>query len=161
MWSINWGWLLQHPSEIVRLDEQLRLKEIALLNLNEKIGDNFNYVSEEVGNHLKLLHNFRCFLYIEGTKYFRACLLSKTEFSALKNRQPPQYFTENTPVNFSNWTENQLTLFLKVTCDKKNTENIFKKVIFRFLSQTCGGSTFPEKSAIADVIMSRCSFSIE
>jgi hypothetical protein len=161
MWSINWRWLLHHPSEIVRLDEQLRLKELSLLEFSEDIGVHFDHVFKEVKNHLKLIHNFRCYLYIEATKYFQTCMFSNDEFRLLKERQPSEYCNENKQVNFSNLSENQMTLFLKVACDRKNTENIFKKLIFLFLSKIMNQSDFSEKSAVANVIMSRCCFYIE
>jgi hypothetical protein len=87
--------------------------------------------------------------------------MSKNEFEVLKSRPPTNYSIEKKQVNFTNLDENQLTLFLKVTSDITNTENLFKKLIYIFLFENHGDKSYSEKSAMANIIMSKCSFSLE
>jgi hypothetical protein len=164
MWSVNFPRLLHHPSEIVRLDEQLRLKTLNLNILQERI---FPTLSDQIESHLNLIHNFRCYLYIEATKYFHVQLMSQFQFeemktrSAIKANEAKKLSTTPTPNNFSNMSQNELDLFILISSDIRNTENIFKKIIFRFLAENYPVSSFGEKSALANVIMTKCVFSLE
>lgn len=163
MWSVNWRTLLDHPSEIVRLDEQLRLKTEDLLDFKNKIDYNCKYLCDEVDKHMAIIHNFRCYLYIEGTKYFQTQLLCKNQLDLLKrmsNELQPNERREVEVVTFSNLTDNQLNLFLLIETDMKNTEDIFKKVVFRFLAENNFATCFHDKMIMANVIMSKCYFSI-
>jgi hypothetical protein len=165
MWSVNWTRLLHHPSEIVRLDEQLRLKTLNLYSLKERI---FPTLSDQIESHLNLIHNFRCYLYIEATKYFNVQLMSQSQFEEIKtqsaikaNEAKSLQAPPHPQKNFSNMNQKELDLFLLISSDIKNTENIFKKIIFRFLAENYPVSSFGEKSALANVIMTKCVFSLE
>lgn len=161
MSAINWKTILHHPSEIVRLDEQLRLKSEFLIDLKEKIDFPFYYIGKEVDNHLKMIYNFRCYLHIEGTKYFQTNLFSRCELDVLKNVSGKKNTSPFCAPTFTNQTENQFNLYLLVMSEKKNTEDIFRKLIFVFLNMKMPRADFTEKSNVANIIINKCSFALE
>jgi hypothetical protein len=54
-----------------------------------------------------------------------------------------------------------MDLFLSLSADIKNTEDIFRKAIFRFLTENHSNKSFSEKVNMVDIIMSKCNFSLE
>jgi hypothetical protein len=88
--------------------------------------------------------------------------MSQSQFEEIKTQSAKSIQAPPTPQkNFSNMNQKELDLFLIISSDIKNTENIFKKIIFRFLAENYPVSSFGEKSALANVIMTKCVFSLE
>lgn len=161
MWSIKWETLFNHPSEIVRLDEQIRLKTEELEKMRKEIIDKSGYIEMLIDKHVNILIKFRCYLYIEGTKYFQTQLLCQKQFDDLvKSSCKPLLFNDLHQFKFSNTNEN-MDLFLSLSADIKNTEDIFRKAIFRFLTENHSNKSFSEKVNMVDIIMSKCNFSLE
>jgi hypothetical protein len=131
--SINWRYLLSHPSEFVRIDEQLRLLEISIraTGLQEKYGPSWSFaVEHENFSHLRIIGNFRRAINLFGSHYFNVEILSQDEqlkqsmknlkTISKKNKTYPNYFEDYhmSPIeSFSN--------FIDCIAIKKNTEKIF------------------------------------
>jgi len=160
--TLRWETLFNHPSEIVRLDEQIRLKTEELEKMRKEIIDKSGYIEMLIDKHVNILIKFRCYLYIEGTKYFQTQLLCQKQFDDLvKSSCRPLLFNDLHQFKFSNTNENEMDLFLSLSADIKNTEDIFRKAIFRFLTENHSNKSFSEKVNMVDIIMSKCNFSLE
>ena len=74
--QFNWKSLLCHPSEIIRIDEQLRLKQLELGDFNERT-PGYNLIAAQTNlEHKRLLYSMRCYLAICGFSFFRMPVFS-------------------------------------------------------------------------------------
>lgn len=130
MESISWNYILTHPSEFVRIDEQLRLLLTQLsIFKQEFLTDS---ILQEVKEHEKIITSFREALNTFGFIIFGGAILSDGEAEAnMKKIIENQEQSSN--VNFFNeFNTLQVEMFRKLfgsILDKMNTEKVFKKFL--------------------------------
>ena len=133
--SINWRYLLSHPSEFVRIDEQLRLVQMELLCFNEHSNGWTKHAAQEVKHHLNVILRFRTAVSLFGCNIFNAEIVSLDEFVkfgniTLSNEDPlADIFNEK----HCNMFAGKFNKLVSIINDREQTENIFRKfLIFVF-----------------------------
>jgi hypothetical protein len=164
MRQFNWSNILSHPSEFIRIDETLRLKQIELNQFTDTIPGWTLVAAQENLDHKRLIYRMRVYLHIAGTNLFGHPILSREEFHNLKRsnnfetgieyiKSPEdnlEILTSSTPTKF--W------LIMSTSFDRLNTINFFKKMIFEILGTQY---TKAEKELMSEIVIKRCDFMIE
>jgi hypothetical protein len=157
--QVNWRLLLTHPSELVRIDEKLRMKQLELRDFDERT-PGYNVTAAQTHlEHQRLIFSMRCYCAIVGMNFFHVPILSIPEFHSLKNSfVDRENFTtdSNNYVELSSF-EDEFWLILQTTSDKNNSEKFFKKIMSEFLV------FYPfleDKEKIMDTIIKHCRFMI-
>jgi hypothetical protein len=155
----NWKSLLSHPSEIIRIDEQLRFKQFELRDFNEQT-PGYNFIAAQTNlEHQRLIFSMRCYLAICGYSFFRIPVFSHEEFQRLKNSfidranfKIEQSFIELTAHEDDFW------LIMQTACDKSNSEKFYKKIMGEVLSYY----QFPQeqKEIMMETIIQKCCFTV-
>jgi hypothetical protein len=162
---LNWNYILTHPSEFVRLDEHLRLKQIELDEFHSRIEGWTRIAAQEHLDHQRMIYSMRCYLSITCTNRFGMLMLSQREFESLKNSffdrdnylsaDDKQYETLN------HLTYNEYYLILRMASDRKNTERIYRKLLGQLLDEMDECEEPFTKEAMIDTIINKCLFTIE
>lgn len=163
MQQFNWTNLLSHPSEIIRVDEVLRHKQIELQTFSEGIDGWTKIAAQEVLEHKRLIYRMRCYLHISAITYFNHPVMSRESLKDLKdskNLHGSNYISnkEDSLAILTATTPNQFWLIMSTTFDRENSLKFYKKLISCVLGQhyTC-----EEKEIMIDIIIKNCDFSIE
>ena len=85
MQQFNWTNLLSHPSEIIRVDEVLRHKQIELQKFSECVDGWTKIAAQEVLEHKRLIYRMRCYLHISAITYFNHPVMSRESLKDLKS----------------------------------------------------------------------------
>lgn len=163
--QLNWSYILTHPSELIRLDEHLRLKQIELDEFHSRIEGWTRIAAQEHLEHQRLLYSMRCYLSITCTNRFGTLMLSRGEYEALKNsffdrdnllsENDKQYETLNY------LSHNEYYLILKMASDRTNTERIYRKLLGKLLDEMDECDDQFKKDTMIDTIIKRCLFTVE
>jgi hypothetical protein len=159
--QVNWKNLLRHPSEFVRLDEQLRLKQLELADFNE-LTPGYNIVAAQTQlEHQRLIYSMRCYITISGFQVFRVPILSPNEYQSLKNSFTDR---ENLISDIHNFievskNEDEFWLVMQTTNNKHNSEKFFKRIMTQVLCLYLIPKD--DKERIMNVIINRCHFSVQ
>ena len=125
---INWEFILSHPSEFVRIDEQLRLLQIQLSAYKEQFLT--ESILQEIHEHENILIGFRDAVNIFGCHIFGVEILSDEE-AAKKNHSlnQPQSNGANFFQEYTNMTREMFRKLIDVIEDKRNTEKVFRQFL--------------------------------
>jgi|SanBayMetagenome_1026888.scaffolds.fasta_scaffold26957_1 hypothetical protein len=159
--QFNWRNLLTHPSEFVRVDEQLRLKQLELNDFNE-LTPGYNLVAAQTHlEHQRLLYSMRCYLSISGMNFFNIPIVSANEFQSLKNSfvDRENYLTELNDFIEISKNEDEFWLIMQTSTDKINSEKFFKKIMSEVLSNYYISKD--EKEKVMDVVINKCHFTVK
>jgi hypothetical protein len=164
MHQFNWSNLLSHPSEIIRVDEMLRNKQIELNNFKDDTKGWTKVAAQEILEHKRLIHRIRCYLHISATTFFNCRIMSEEALENLKEN--------NNLVNFQDFifnpqdslniltasTSDEFWLIMSTAFDRQNTLKFYVKIISSILGQRY---TKEEKDIMIDIIIKNCDFKIE
>ena len=133
--SINWRYLLSHPSEFVRIDEQLRLLQITLREFNQNLtSDEWTQETFEVNKiHIDIINNFRMAVNILGCNIFDANLFSPEEQHNLHQTIIKTEIMDSIMTHSHSMPLAKFCKLLNAITDKKWTEKLFQHfLIFIF-----------------------------
>jgi len=137
----------------VRIDEQLRLKQLHLNEFNKHI-EGFSESAElENVSHKRLVYQMRCYLYVECRKKFGFPNMSYQDFLVLKsNFMAPSSTMQSNVYDIFSLEPVQLQLLISERADTLNSVAFYKKLISEIL-----GSDIPysEKKHVTDAIVER------
>lgn len=166
---INWQNLLTHPSEFIRIDEQLRLKQISLANFNDRIEGWNKVAGQENLEHQRMIYSMRCYLSMTGTNLFGVQMLSRGEYQALKrsfvDRENILTETDQDYANLNVMSQNEYWLILNQAMDRCNTERFYRKLLRTIIDslvldiQSQDEMYFRER--MIDTIVTKCFFTVE
>jgi hypothetical protein len=157
--QVNWRNILSHPSELVRIDDKLRTKQIELQDFDERTPGYNITAAQTVLEHQRLIFSMRCYVAIVGMNFFHVPILSSPEFHKLKNSFVDR---ENFVTDSSNYVEmssleDEFWLILQTTSDRNNSEKFYKKIMSEFFV------FYPfleDKEKLMDSIIKHCRFMI-
>ena len=162
---IKWKNLLTHPSEFVRIDEQLRLKQIELFAFNDTVDGWTKISAQENLEHQRLLYSMRCYLSITCNSIFSVNMLSKGEFQSLKHSfidrdniitaEDQDYATLNA------LSQNEYWLILTLSSDRYNTERIYRKIIGKIIQSYEPLLDYHLKENLIETIVKKCFFTVQ
>ena len=136
--NINWKSILSHPSEMVRIDEQLRLLQLQLLSdFKEPPFDWTASTEEATCTHLNIIKNFRNAINMFGCHYFNVAILSEEESVASTSipiyPQPQlrnnNFFEDETAAR---GPKEKLMKYMNTITETKNTEKVFQTFLVTF-----------------------------
>jgi hypothetical protein len=154
--SINWRYLFSHPSELVRLDERLKLKDEELNRFNDESFGWTYPTAQENHEHRRLIRTFRYFINVFGVNFFKVQIFSEHEIINLphnNNFWDREEFKHTTGYfnDFEHNPREMLEIYIKNIADKRQTCEIFKKFILLTLSNY--QIDLPEQNEEKDRIM--------
>ena len=159
--QFNWKNLLHHPSEFIRIDEMLRLKQTELCKFNRATFGWTFVAAQENLEHQRLIYRMRCYLSITGTNMFRAPILSLGEYANLKRSFPEtEDFLTSNDKKFALLTgsnSDEFWLVLSTACDRRNTIEFYKKLISEVLADDYNQQ---DKQQMIDVTVNHCDFHV-
>lgn len=159
--QFNWKQLLNHPSEFIRIDDKLRLKQLELSDFNEKTpGYNISAAQTHL-EHQRLIFNMRCYLIIAATNFFSFPIISANDFRELKRSfidKENFVFECGNFVDFSN-TDDRFWLLMQITSDKNNSEKFFKKMLSEIFSFYLIPKEDQEK--MIETVIKKCRFNLK
>lgn len=150
--NMNWNLFLTHPLELIKLDSSLKLKATELTSslLTGKYHQdtsNWNDLIElEIRKHLRLIHNFRCFLQVmaRDVLYFHFPdshhLEIKQSWSVAEEDRFRTLSEMDIPMGVTTLNDNTLFLLMSAACDYDKTKKLFRDALFRLfqkLQLTC------------------------
>jgi hypothetical protein len=159
--KVNWKNLLNYPSEFIRIDEQLRLKQLELNGFDENtLG--WTKVSGQCNlEHKRLIYSMRCYLHINGCHHFNTPIMSRTEYLELKAsfREKDNYTnpSENNLAPITSVTQDEFLLIVSTSSDKGSTEKFYIRLIETILGKNISQA---EKDNIIPIIMKNCVFTV-
>jgi hypothetical protein len=164
--QLNWSYILTHPSEFVRLDEHLRLKQIELDGFHSRMVGWTKISAQENLEHRRMIYSMRCYLSITCTNRFGVSMLSESEYESLKNsfNDRDNFISENEKKyeTLNNLSYNEYYLILKMASDRQQTERIYRKLLGKLLDEF---EEFDDdqfnKEAVTETIIKKCFFTIE
>jgi hypothetical protein len=163
--SLNWNYILTHPSEIVRLDEHLRLKQIELDGFNRRITGWTKVAAQEHLEHQRLIYSLRCYLAITCKNLFDISMLSRHEYDSLKNSffDRDNYLTENDrqQETLNHLSYNEYYLILLTASDRNKTERIYRKLLGKLMDELTYCDESFKKEDLIETIIKRCFFTLE
>ena len=163
--QLNWDHMLTHPSELVRLDEHLRLKQIELDAFHSRLEGWTKIAAQEKLEHQRLLYSMRSYLSITCTNRFDMPMLSQTEYESLKNsftdRENYLSADDQQYQKLDHTTYQEYYLILRMRSDRKNTERIYRKLLGLLLDELDACDDFFKKETMIDTILKRCFFTVE
>ena len=149
----------------MRIDEQLRLKQIDIQDFNELTPGWTKIAAQEILEHKRLLYSIRCYLSITGTNLFGVPMLSIDEYNSLKcSFQEKENFLsmgENSFATMTALSQEEVWLLLNVTSDRHNTEGIFKKIISRIIDNYYHNIEYAKKENMINTIITKCFFTVQ
>lgn len=157
---MKWDHLMSHPSEFIRVDEQLRLKQVSLAKFNEQTDGWTRLAAQENLDHQRMIQNMRCFLHIQGCQLFMTQLFSSAEYNSLKSSfvDRDNFVTENDQAESFNYlSQMEFNLIVSLTADRLQTEKYFKKIMSEVLNLNMVAS---EKEKVFHVLMTKCKFTL-
>lgn len=162
---INWNYILTHPSEMVRLDEHLRLKQIELDGFNSRIAGWTKVAAQEHLEHQRLIYSMRCYLSITCTNIFGISMLSRHEYESLKNSffDRDNYLSEydRQQETLHHLSYNEYYLILRTASDRNNTERIYRKLLRKLLDEITDCDESFKKEDMIETIIKKCLFTVE
>lgn len=149
--DVDWKNLSSHPSEFVRIDERLRLKEVNLMRYgHHSISE---IASEEISKHLRMIKNMRNLLFVHARQYFGLELspiaIEKSEINNLNINE------KNETIKVDNYFI--MEFIIRETADRLNTEKFYKKLLSRLMyyPPACG-----DMEAILEKIIKHVTFQV-
>lgn len=167
--QISWKNIFDYPSEFVRIDEHLRMKQLQLDTFDESTFGWSKMSGQEVLEHKRLVYSMRCYVQIQGCYIFQTALISKKDFECLKEsfREREDYIkTEDSDFLTLTQLENEkLNVLLSTAADRIASENFFRKFIDQVVTRdaTLKGHQLEleYKKRIVDTIMTKCRFALK
>ena len=120
---------MTHPSEFVRIDEQLRLLQFQLCEFkNQFLTDS---ILQEICEHEKVVTGFRNALNMFGCYIFETEILSEGEAIASwgSSKTGTQSVGANFFQEFTSMTSEMFRKLISSILDKRNTEKIFRRFL--------------------------------
>ena len=162
---VNWRTLLTHPSELVRLDEQLRLKQLELAQFTERQEGWTKIAAQENLEHKRMIYSMRCYISITCNNMFHVSMLSDSEYQSLKRSFVE---TENIvkPTDQEYAILNHLAYkeyfqILYQRSDKYNTERLYRKLIGKIIETLDTTIEKDMKINMIDTIVTKCFFTVK
>lgn len=129
--------MLQHPSELVRVDEKLRAKILELEKINENSFGWSLQAEREIAEHLRMLVNMRVCLMHAASEYFGACILSTSELVQLQDQSSKYVKTlreEQLPcLEIKSIRSETLWFLCAMATDKNMTEAFYRKLLVEII----------------------------
>lgn len=152
---INWENIFQHPSEVVRLDAILKLKQINLAECNCTNAGWSITAANEIAETKRMVNNMRCFIQQQASQIYSPEILgiSDSDYHALKT-----FSAKN--INFVGKVKDtsQLWYLIFANSDKRNTEIFYRHL----LEQMIDWSKNPQdQQQNIDMIINKVTFSID
>ena len=158
--AVNWCQIIAHPSEFVRIDEQLRLKYLELSNFVTSTNGWTKMAAQEVLMHKRLIANIRAYLHTTGANLFRTKLFSNAEYEKLirsfafeedflqpRERQPMETLIPD-----------QVNLVLSTSLDRLNSIRFFEKLVETILQQTAADLSPHHRMGMVEAITTKFEF---
>ena len=164
MRQFNWANILAHPSEFIRIDESLRIKQIELNQFNDIMPGWTLVAAQENLDHKRLIYRMRCYLHIAGINYFGHSMLSHEEYQNLKTSNSFETGNEFIRCSSENLailtrsTSTKFWLIMSTSFDRQNTVNFFKRMVFAILGEHY---TQEDKEIMSEIVINKCDFIIE
>jgi hypothetical protein len=140
--SINWRYLLSHPSEFVRIDEQLRMLAVEVkawkYEFSAKELMKWTYSAElENDSHLRLINNFRSAVNLFGSQIFNTRIISEEEQSQLETflmkvshkEEPEKHCPTLFFEQYNNRPKETFQKLVQLIASRKNTEQVFTQFL--------------------------------
>ena len=155
--TINWEKIYSYSSEMVRLDEVLKLKQAHLTTLNCTNAGWTIAAANEISENKRMVNNMRCFIQQQGRQVFppKALKLPHSDHQALKN------FSAKT-INLDGKVKDntQLWYLIAASTDKRITEDFYRHLLEQMIdwSQNIWESD-PQKNI--EMIISKVTFCVD
>jgi|APCry1669192269_1035402.scaffolds.fasta_scaffold64214_1 hypothetical protein len=162
--KFNWSNLLSHPSEVVRVDELLRNKQIELDKFTHDLEGWTEVSAQEVLEHKRLVYRMRCYLHISANNFFNCRIMSTESYKNLKESNNfmnvPNFISrpEDSLSILTATTPDQFWLIMSTAFDRQNSLKFYRKIIASILGESY---TREEKEIMIEIIIKNCDFRIE
>ena len=130
MERINWQFILSHPSEFVRIDEQLRLHLFQLSDYKDQFLT--DSILSQIRSHEKIIIAFRDAINIFGRHIFGSEIISIEEAASSWRELQDEEYEQDATNFFQEYTSMTSEMFRKlIGCiiNKRNTEKMFQKFL--------------------------------
>ena len=165
MSRVPWKNLVQHQSQFIRLDEQIRMKQFDLSAYNYAVEGWTKVAAQEILEHQRILYKMRCYIHINCCNIFGQPMMSKNEFENMKLsfRDTDNFLSENEEDETFNLTPSEISLLYEICKDKTNSVNFFKKLLSVLLDffHDLTMITPKERNQMIEIIFKRCNFIVE
>lgn len=163
--TFNWGSLLSHPSEFIRIDEQLRIKQNELSTFNYDVEGWTKIAAQENLEHKRLVYSMRSYLYITCQNIFCVPILSRVEYDSLKSSfvDRENIITEKDQdyATLTSMSQANYLLILHLSSDRYNTERLYRKILGRIIDSMNTQLEYAMKEKMIDTIIKKCFFSLQ
>jgi len=155
---VNWKGMSSNFTEYVRIDEQLRLKQIHLAEFGRNMIGFSTAADFENRQHKRLIYQMRCYLYTECRKICGHPNMSKHDFDKLK-----ESFIAPEKIFEADWDEifymepTQRSLLISERADTLNSAAFYEKLISEVLGKEI---PYSEKQHVIRATMERCLYRI-
>ena len=162
---VNWKNLLTHPSEFVRIDEQLRIKQIELATFDEKIVGWTKIAAQENLEHKRLIYSMRSYISITCYNRFGVSMLSDGEYQALKNsfvdRENIMTNNDQEYETLHTYSQNEYWLILHLSSDRWATERLYKKFLGKIIEDMDPTVEWFARENMINTIVKKCFFTVK
>lgn len=160
----NWDDVCTHISEFVRIDEHLRLKQLALESISPELLHWTFLAGLEVSEHKRILNNMRCFLIHHAREIWGedATMFSQTEYEKIKCHRENSYTLYRDAPEFNAVSNGgQFWFLMQAIDDKEGTIEVFKFLVDKFYKTEDGlFLSGIEKKNLINSIISKCVFTL-
>ena len=159
---VNWKECFVHPSEFVRIDQLVRLKQEELNLHFPRSHEGQDSLQKEVEQHKKLLYNIRNFIFMFSSELFGYEITTVVE----KRKMINSYVDRPNNVGsikfcFNNVSYHDFWIFVAARSDRQNSEIFFKYLIEAFMKNTYFRSpTFSLTNQLVEVICKTIDFRV-
>jgi len=152
---INWENIYKHPSELIRLDEVLRLKQANLSNFSCTNPGWSITASNEIMETKKMVNNMRCFVYHNAHEIFPNMVDYGDDYQCLKtfNVKPIQQTGKLK-------RSEELWYLISAHCDRRNTEKCYRHLLEKMADWSKNPWEEDQQKTI-DMIISKVTFTID
>jgi hypothetical protein len=162
---VSWKNLLTHPSEFIRIDEQLRIKQIELATFNNTIGGWTKIAAQENLEHKRLIYSMRSYIYITCYNRFGVSMLSDGEYQSLKDSfVDRENFMTNSDQDYATlntYSQNEYYLILHLSSDRWNTERLYRKFLGKIIEDMDPTLEWFAKENMINTIVKKCFFTVK
>ena len=160
----NWDDVCTHISEFVRIDEHLRLKQMALDTISPELIHWTYLAGLQVTEHKRILINMRCFLIYHAREIWGedATMFSKGEYEKIKAHEDNLYTLYKDAPEFNAVSNGgQFWFLMQAIDDKEGTIELFKRLVDKFYRTEDGHYISGiEKKNLINNIVSKCVFTL-
>ena len=131
----NWDDVCTHISEFVRIDEHLRLKQMALDTISPELIHWTYLAGLQITEHKRILINMRCFLIYHAREIWGedATMFSKGEYEKIKAHEDNLYTLYKDAPEFNAVSNGgQFWFLMQAIDDKEGTIELFKRLVDKF-----------------------------